>query len=137
MPETRVEVAAVGAGLAGLTAAYRLQQVGVDVALYEAHPERVGGRCWTERSYFAAGLTAEHGAERIDSRHRAIRDLVSELGLELYDHLAESEPAAFVMIKDRPRMEQGAASAGNIVLDALRSDMARRGISPSCNSIAR
>ena len=35
-------VAVVGAGLAGLTAAFRLQQAGVDVALFEANAERRG-----------------------------------------------------------------------------------------------
>ena len=39
-------VAVVGAGLAGLTAAYRLEQAGVNAQLYEASG-RVGGRCWT------------------------------------------------------------------------------------------
>src|SRR5258705_12055145 len=97
-----VQVAVIGAGLAGLTATYRLQQAGVDVALYEANPERVGGRCWTERSFFAGGLTAEHGPERIDTRHKGIRDLAAKLGLELQDHLAAPEPGDPVRPEDKP-----------------------------------
>jgi monoamine oxidase len=77
-------VAIVGAGLAGLTAAYRLTQAGVpNVALYEAR-ERVGGRCWTARG-FADGQTGEHGGEFIDSRHVHLLGLIEELGLELDD----------------------------------------------------
>jgi monoamine oxidase len=40
------KVVVIGAGIAGLTAAYRLQQQGVDVKLYEARA-RVGGRILT------------------------------------------------------------------------------------------
>src|ERR671935_1173769 len=39
-------IAIVGAGLAGLTCAYRLQQAGLYAQVYEAHASRVGGRCW-------------------------------------------------------------------------------------------
>jgi monoamine oxidase len=77
-------IAIVGAGLAGLTCAYRLHQRGISATLYEAHGSRVGGRCWTARE-FAAGQTAEHGGEFIDTAHHRIRALAAELGLKLDD----------------------------------------------------
>lgn len=77
-------IAIVGAGLAGLSCAYRLHQLGLASTLYEAHAKRVGGRCWTARG-FAAGQTAEHGGEFIDSAHKRIRALAAELGLRLDD----------------------------------------------------
>jgi monoamine oxidase len=125
-----MQVAVVGAGLAGLTAAYRLQQAGVEVALYEANPERVGGRCWSERAFFAGGLVAEHGAERIDTRHLEIRELAAELGLELHDHLAEQEEGSLVMAQDHSVTGEGGevSSAEKIFHEALLADMARRGI---------
>jgi monoamine oxidase len=80
----RPRIAIVGAGLAGLSCAYRLHQRGIDCTLYEAHPKRVGGRCWTARE-FADGQTAEHGGEFIDTDHRRIRALAAELDLKLDD----------------------------------------------------
>ena len=54
----------IGAGLAGLTCAYRLKQAGYFAKIYEAS-ERVGGRCWTIRNAFVDGQIAEHGGELI------------------------------------------------------------------------
>lgn len=83
-PTGQPRVAIVGAGLAGLTCAYRLHQRGIAATVYEAHGARVGGRCWTARE-FAAGQSAEHGGEFIDSAHHRIRALVAEFGLTLDD----------------------------------------------------
>jgi monoamine oxidase len=79
----------VGAGLAGLTCAYRLKQAGHVAQVYEAS-DRVGGRCWTIRGAFADGQLAEHGGELIDQGHNAIRNLAQELGLTL-DNLLRAE----------------------------------------------
>jgi len=63
-----IKVAVVGGGLAGLAAAWRLGQAGVDATVFEAAP-RVGGRCWTERRAFDGGQIAERGGELIDTAH--------------------------------------------------------------------
>jgi monoamine oxidase len=52
--------------------------------------DRLGGRCWTLRGFFADGQIAEHGGELIDQGHAALRQLVSELGLKL-DNLLSAE----------------------------------------------
>ena len=82
-------IAIVGAGLAGLTCAYKLKQAGLTAQVYEAS-DRAGGRCWTLRGAFEEGQIAEHGGELIDQGHTHIRQLAQELGLKL-DNLLSAE----------------------------------------------
>ena len=63
----RRRVAVIGAGVAGLVAAYELARLGHDPLVLEAR-NRVGGRIWTLRD-FAPGLQAEAGAMRIPRAH--------------------------------------------------------------------
>jgi monoamine oxidase len=79
---TAPRIVIVGAGLAGLSCAYRLRQAGHVAQVYEAS-DRVGGRCWTGRGTFADGQLYEHGGELIDQGHNQIRNLAQELGLKL------------------------------------------------------
>ncbi len=90
---TAPRIVVVGAGLAGLSCAYSLRQRGLDCTVYEANPERIGGRCWTSRDW-AGGQTAEHGGEFIDSRHRLMRGLARRFGLELIDLYAVANPGS-------------------------------------------
>jgi monoamine oxidase len=78
------EVAVVGAGIAGLTATWRLRQAGVPVRLYEAQG-RIGGRMLSLRGHFPEGQVVELGGELINSDHRHIRRLAEEFGVELND----------------------------------------------------
>jgi len=82
-------VAIVGAGIAGLHCAYRLQQSGVNVTLYEA-ASRVGGRMFTGRDDAYDGQVFELGGELIDSDHVTLWALAKELGITLDDRLADA-----------------------------------------------
>jgi len=97
MPLPRAEsgddVVIVGAGIAGLTAAWRLRQADVGVRVYEAQ-ERIGGRMLSLRGHFADDQVCELGGELIDTGHARIRALAGELGLVL-DDLAEDPTAAY------------------------------------------
>ncbi|KGQ18256.1 Monoamine oxidase [Lysobacter dokdonensis DS-58] len=81
------EVAIVGAGIAGLSAAWALRAAGVPARVYEAQ-SRVGGRMLSLRDHFPNGQVIELGGELIDTGHTRIRTLAQELGLELDDLLA-------------------------------------------------
>ncbi|HET9317787.1 MAG TPA: FAD-dependent oxidoreductase [Vicinamibacteria bacterium] len=78
-PSRRVIV--VGAGLAGLCAAYQLTRAGHDVLVLEAQ-RRAGGRVQTLRD-FAEDLRAEAGATRIPDHHHFTLRYVKAFGLEL------------------------------------------------------
>ena len=67
----------VGAGLAGLACARRLQQLGFRVTVLEAR-DRVGGRVLTFRE-FDGGRYAEAGAEFVAVHHQQVLDLLREL----------------------------------------------------------
>lgn len=88
---TAPRIAVVGAGLAGLTAAWTLRRAGLDCTVYEG-AQRVGGRCYSERSAFEQQQVAERGGEFIDSAHEEIIALCGALGLELDDVLAAEAP---------------------------------------------
>jgi hypothetical protein len=75
-------VLVIGAGLAGLTAAYELTQAGHDVIVFEAR-NRAGGRVLTVRD-FADELYAEAGGEGIEHNHDYMLRYVEEFGLSLY-----------------------------------------------------
>lgn len=85
-------VVVLGAGIAGLVAAYELRRAGYTVTLLEAR-ERIGGRAWTirgsdrivqtdrplQRAGFSEGLYFNAGPARIPSWHRAILGYAKQL----------------------------------------------------------
>ncbi len=77
---TVAPVLIVGAGIAGLTAAYYLHKSGVPVRIVEAS-QRVGGRMLSQTNALGTAATVELGGEFIDSGHKNIRKLAQELGL--------------------------------------------------------
>ncbi|MCX5205568.1 FAD-dependent oxidoreductase [Streptomyces sp. NBC_00237] len=70
-------VVVVGAGIAGLTAAWRLQQQGAHVRVLERAPE-AGGRM---RTVDHDGFRFEVGASILGQNYTGMRDLITELGL--------------------------------------------------------
>ena len=77
-------IAIVGAGIAGLNAAYKLQQAGLTATIFEGS-NRTGGRMFTAKDLLADGLTTELGGEFIDSNHEEMLNLMTEFGLERLD----------------------------------------------------
>src|SRR5215813_1065767 len=81
------KIIVVGAGLAGLSAAYELTQAGHDVTVLEAQL-RPGGRVLTLRAPFSDGLYAEVGAMHIPETH----DLTLRYA-QLFNLALDLEPA--------------------------------------------
>ncbi len=70
-------IAVIGAGIAGLTAAYRLQQAGAQVTVYEAR-DYVGGRM---TSLAWEGFTINPGAQFFTGVDRFLLQMAGDLGL--------------------------------------------------------
>jgi monoamine oxidase len=81
---TAPRIAIVGAGVAGLNAAYKLQKAGLTAKVFEG-ANRTGGRMFTATDLLGAGLTTELGGEFIDSGHAEMLALMTEFGLESVD----------------------------------------------------
>jgi len=128
MSAHEVRVAVIGAGLAGLAAARKLQEAGVDYALYEANPDRVGGRVWSQT--FDNGQSAERGAERIDTRHTHMLALAEEFGLPLDDHREqnESELPTIVRYEGTNRDEEEAMADRKLIAGLLDEQTTARGV---------
>src|SRR6185295_5290096 len=75
------DVCVVGAGFAGLTAAYRLRQAGANVVVLEAR-NRVGGRSLSAR--MKDGTFVDFGGQWVGSSQSRFYDVIKEMGGETY-----------------------------------------------------
>jgi len=73
------EVAIVGAGMAGMVAAYELMKLGLKPVLYEA--SKMGGRLRSQHFEGAPGVVAELGGMRFPVSSTAFYHYVNQLGL--------------------------------------------------------
>ena len=74
------EVAIIGAGMAGLVAAYELMKLGLKPVVYEA--SKMGGRLRSQRFEGPAGVIAELGGMRFPISSTAFYHYVDQLGLK-------------------------------------------------------
>lgn len=72
-----MRIIVIGAGIAGLSCAWRLQQQGHDVEVLEREPAS-GGRMRSEQH---AGFTVDRGAQFISSAYTNLHAIVAEVGL--------------------------------------------------------
>jgi monoamine oxidase len=90
------KVVIIGAGMAGLNAAYQLNKVGIKAAVYEGS-FRLGGRILTHyNDALQMGIHPEFGGDFVDSNHADMIALSKEFNLELIDMYAESKAAGLV-----------------------------------------
>ena len=84
----KVDVAVVGAGLAGLTAAQRLSRARVEVCLLEAR-DRVGGRVLNHR--VEPGVIAELGGQYVGPTQDRLLALADSLGVDTFPTYNEGD----------------------------------------------
>jgi monoamine oxidase len=117
------EVLIVGAGIAGLTAAYRLHQANVPVRVLEAQ-NRVGGRMFSKRGVFPDDHVVELGGELIDTGHTHVQKLAAELGLTLDDYQKDDPKLArdVWFFGGRRRSEAEVATAFKPIAEQIEKD---------------
>jgi monoamine oxidase len=103
-PAKPLQVVVVGAGLAGLCAAYELEARGHEVVVLEANAGRLGGRVFTHR--FGDGLYGEFGAMRIPAVHQLTRYYVGKFGLSLRPFVQANADAYYYVRGRRFRIRQ-------------------------------
>jgi len=99
-------VIVIGAGLAGLSAAYELTQSGHDVTILEART-RPGGRVLTLRDPFPDGLYADAGATRVPNHHHFTIKYAELFGLTLEPFAPRDVPSVYHVRGQRLRVAPG------------------------------
>jgi monoamine oxidase len=85
-------IAIIGAGIAGLNAAYQLKKAGFKATVYEARP-RIGGRMLSVD--IGDGLIVDLGAELINTDHADMLELVKELDIALFNRVEDVKDLPF------------------------------------------
>ena len=116
-------VAVIGAGLTGLTTAYRLKQRGVRVVVYEAG-DRIGGSIKSERR---DGYLAELGPSSLAAPSGLVGALLSDLGLE-GSKVTASSTARNRYIVRRGRLARLPMSPAELLTSRLLSNVAKLAI---------
>lgn len=93
------KILVIGAGMAGLSAAFELVARGHDVTVLEART-RPGGRVFTMREAFADGLYADAGAMQVYDSHRRAQNYISQFSLEL-DPIRSAAPGSLIYVMNR------------------------------------
>lgn len=102
--EETLDIAIVGAGIAGLYCAWRLLKAGVPpqrLCVYEASG-RTGGRILTAAHPVYPDITFDLGAHGVRDDHELTRGLLGELAIDCIQ-TSQSEPGALVHIAGRTR----------------------------------
>jgi monoamine oxidase len=87
---TAPKIVIVGAGIAGLNAAYTLKKAGIHAEIYEGS-SRTGGRIYTVKDVLAPGLVSHLGGSFINTNHTEMLALAKEFNLELRDIWEDNE----------------------------------------------
>ena len=113
-----MKVIVIGAGIAGLSAAYHLKGAGIEATVLEAR-DRVGGRVWTNRDF--ADIPVEFGAELIHGRSPEVNTWawVERLGLRTW-HWNKLDDS-MIRTEEGDWLTMGEARAASPELDVTRT----------------
>lgn len=116
------KVVIVGAGMAGLTAAYELKRAGHQPVVLEAQ-QRLGGRVHTLREPFSEGLYAEVGAMRIPRAHKMTLAYIEKFGLKTNDFTMDNPQAYYCIGGRKVRAAEAAQDPGLLGFDLAEHEL--------------
>ncbi len=137
-------VIVVGAGMAGLNAAYQLKKAGVEATVFEAR-RRLGGRMFSVAGAVGDGLITELGGTLINSDHHDMLSLVDEFKLQLFNREQDAQslpyPASAYYFDGRRLKEEEVADAlrplaAQITEDADRLDEDFDAVAPKLDQLS-
>jgi monoamine oxidase len=123
IPQVPKRVIVIGAGMAGLVAAYELLRQGHEPLILEAQ-NRVGGRVYTQRS-FAPGLYAEAGAMRIPHVHNLTLEYCKTFGLDLRPFVMGNPNTYVYMGGVKMRTDEAEREPGRLPYEVAPPDRGR------------
>ncbi|KAB3538623.1 NAD(P)-binding protein [Alkaliphilus pronyensis] len=102
-----IKVAILGAGLAGLSAAFELRKAGFNVTIFEAEDKRIGGRVYTHYFDRSKQLYGELGPMRMSASHETTWHYINLFNLKTRPFIQDN-PNAFryvqgVRVKNTPQ----------------------------------
>jgi monoamine oxidase len=118
------DVVIVGAGMAGLTAAYELLRAGHRPIILEAQ-NRVGGRVCTVREPFSDALHAEAGAMRIPRAHELTLGYIDHFGLRTFPFTMDNPRAYYYLNGRHYRIGEVAANPDALGFDRHETERGR------------
>jgi monoamine oxidase len=126
LPKTTrpLDVVIVGAGMAGLSAAYELLRAGHRPLVLEAQ-HRVGGRVCTVREPFSDGLHAEAGAMRIPRSHILTMGYIEHFGLPTLPFTMDNPRAYYYLHGQRFRIAEARANPDLLGFDCREGERGR------------
>ena len=125
------KVIVVGAGIAGLVAAFELMQSGHDVTVFEARM-RPGGRVHTLRDEFADGLYAEAGAMDVGDGYEVLLRYIRMFNLPMTEAVANEKTShakdAYYLAGKRYVVQAGAEPNWPYQLSADERNLGQQGL---------
>lgn len=98
-----IRVGIIGAGLAGLSAAFELRKTGADITIFEAEESRIGGRVYTYYFDKKMPLYGELGSMRIPVSHETVWHYINLFKLPTRPFIQTNENALIYLKHTRVR----------------------------------
>ena len=110
----------IGGGLAGLSAAFELRKAGFDITIFEADPERIGGRVFTYYFDSEKKLYGELGAMRLPVSHETVWHYIDLFSLDTRPFI-QTNPAALIYLHGkRVRNDPWGENVNMVMVDVDR-----------------